>query len=805
VFKNYFKIALRNLVKHKTFSLINVAGLATGMTGAILILLYIQDELNFDRFHLRADRIYRVVEKRTAHDAERWVPQTAAALAPFMRTELTDVDNAVRMFRIGRFAVTHGVNRFYEGDYLFAERNFFDVFDFSMLQGSARGALTEPRSVVLTESEAKKYFGAENPMGQTLQVERLGDFKITGVLKDIPPNSHLSFSMLFSLSTLPAVNPGFQKSLSDWNSGESITYVLLKPSSDATGLADRLTKYLADQTANNQQESRTIHFQPLTEIHFGSAAMEFDRNANKSDKSTLYVLALIGVLILAIAAFNYMNLATARGAKRSKEVGLRKVVGATRSQLAWQFISEAVLVAAAALAVAFVAVESILPSMNQFTGKQLALASQPEQWLLLIVIGIFIGAVSGIYPAMVLSRAAPAVILKDNSKGLTGKIWLRRLLVSAQFTISIVLIAGTLIVYRQFDFIQNKNLGFQKEGLLVIDINSGNARRKFESMKHEFAQPSTVHGVSVSSRVPGEWKDIVRAEFTSEGDQTIPMYFIGADENFLDVYGMSLSEGRNFSKELSSDSAGVLINETAARMLGENGVVGKMLTAASIIDRGSKDPVHFPFRILGIVKDFNFQSLHETVAPMVLGHWKNPIQLIDYFTIRLETGELQETMKRLEAINQKYDADHPFEFNFLDQQLQRFYESERRMRVLFTVAAALAIGVACLGLFGLVAFSTEQRTKEIGVRKVLGASTQKIMLMLVNEFAKLILLAFVIACPVAYFLMNRWLENFAFRIDPGIEVFVLAGGVTVTLTFLTMGYKAVKAAKANPVEALKYE
>ena len=803
MFSNYFKIALRNLKKNPGYSLINIAGLAIGLACCILILLYVQDELTFDSFHQNADRIYRLVTtQKSPERGERHFPSAMGPVAPALLTEFPEAVKAVRLRDrqdMGRFTVRHGEKSFYEGDYLVAESSFFEVFDFKLLQGDPKTALALPSSVVITEATAKKYFGDENPVGQTLAVERYGDLKVTGLLQNPPRDSHLDFNMLLSFATLEA-NPRWKEFIDSWESDSFITYVLMREKIGVPAFNAKLAALAQKHFNAEQKNSVQLSLQPLRDVHFHSAHLEFDRNSRKGEITYIYIFSAIALFVLLIACINYMNLATARSMKRAREIGMRKVVGARQPQLIGQFLGESILLSCLGLFFALVAVELVLPAFNAFADKNLALDFFSNGWLVsslaLLVFGV--GIISGSYPAFYLANLSPTHVFKGATKS-GGGSQLRRGLVVAQFALSIIMIIATVVAYRQIDYIRTKNLGFNEEQLVVVDINSGGTRRNFVSIKNEMKKIAAVKEVSVSSRVPGEWKNLSQIDVVPEGAATTAthsMYFIGIDAEFLATFEMKLAAGRNLSNEMGTDTSAVIINEAAARLLGWESPLGMELRAPAN---------NYRARVVGVVKDFHFQSLHQKIEPLVLGHWNNPIIAIDYFTARVATSNLAGTLAALQGVHEQFDQVTPFEYNFLDERLNDFYQTDIRVGKIFGASATLAIFIACLGLLGLAAFIAEQRTKEIGVRKVLGASAGNIVYLLSKDFTKLVLIATVIASPLAYWALQRWLQNFAYHISLGPGTFLLAGFGALLIALLTISFQAIRAALTNPVEALRYE
>ena len=802
--KNYLKVALRNLKNKPAYSLINVAGLAIGLTCCILVLLYVQDELAFDGFHEKSDRIYRITEARPSPDrGERFFANTMGPVGPALVTEFPEIVNSVRMrsrMGFGRIAVRRGENRFYEGDQLIVEQSFFDIFDFKLLQGDRATALHEPMSVVLTESSARKYFGNEDPMGQTLMTDRFDLLKITGVMQNPPLNSHLDFSMLVSFATLEA-NEGWKRFMNSWESDNFITYVLADQTLDVENFNAKLSAYLKSKYDGKPESMPKLFLQPLKDVHFGSAQLEDDFNRGKSEMTYVYAFSLIVVFVLLIACINYMNLATARAMKRAKEVGMRKVVGAFRSQLIWQFLGEAIILSVFALFLSLVLVEIALPFFNELSGKLLALDLASNGWLIaaLFLLATLVGIVSGSYPAFFLSRLRPAVVLKGEMRSGGAVSHLRQGLVVTQFALCIIMIIATIAARDQINFVRAKNLGFNQEQLVVIDINSGNTRRNFQTIKNEIAKLPAVKSVSVSSRVPGEWKNIDQILAAKEGSpesDANTMFFMCIDQDFFRTFEMNLIAGRNLSDEMGTDTSAVIINEAAAKALSWDDPIGKEI-------RVLESP--YRARVVGIVKDFHFQSLHEKIAPLVLGHWNNPIANIDYFAARVQAAELPVTLASMQKIHEQFDQVTPFEYNFLDDRLNDFYQTDLRIGKIFGISAGLTILIACLGLFGLASFTVEQRTKEVGIRKVLGASITRVVTLLSREFALLVLLANLIAWPFAYLVMSKVLQNYAYRIEISWWVFALAGGAALFIALATVSTQAIKAALANPVESLRYE
>lgn len=800
---NYLKIAWRTLVKNKVFSFINIFGLTIGLTSFLLIALYIFDELTFDRFHKNAKNIYRIVEEKTAPEGkETKVASAGYQVSEKAKTDFREIKDAVRFLTFSRTNVstTENTNVFYE-DFTIANPGFLTTFNFKLLQGDRRSALTAPHSVIVTEETARKLFSTTDVLGKAIKVDRDSTpFKITAVLKNFPVNSHLSFNLLFSESSI--TDNDFKKFInSDWNSGAFTTYLLLNDKTDARRIETKINQLFAANQKDDTRGKSVFMLQPLKDIHFYSNDIE-GNSGRKGNITAIYVFSIIALFVLLIACINYMNLTTARFTNRAKEIAVRKVAGASRKNLVGQFLSEAFLITIIALSSALILVQMFLPSFNAFTEKQLTLGIHTDYriWWGIAIIIIVVGLSSGIYPALFQSGAKPLILLKSKINMGRGNLSVRRSLVVFQFALSIIMIVATIIVYMQMKYVSKKDMGFNKEQLLVIDINSGKIRKGAETIKTEFEKLPQVQQVSVSSRVPGEWKDLPKVKVKYEKILNVggeDMYFLGVDDKFLKTYGIVLAKGRNFLAGSLTDSSAVMINETAAKALG--------ITEPS--EQIIEIPLDQPFkaRVTGIVKDFNFQSLHQPLAPMVLGFQKNPVQNIDYFTAKVTTNTMAETLKQMDAILHKIDQNHLFEYHFLDKQWDLFYQQDQIRQTIFLMVAMLTIVIACLGLFGLATYAAEQRIKEIGIRKVLGASVSSIVTMLSKDFIRLVLIAAAIAFPVAWWAMNKWLDDFAYRITISWWMFALAGLLAIVIALITVSFQAIKAAIANPVKSLRSE
>jgi len=820
--KNYFKIAWRSLWKNKLYTTLNVAGLTFGISCFLLIGLYLFDELTFDEQHSKANRIYRVIEHRTVNGEATTIAAAGYKLAEESKKTIAEVENTTHLQRTGRANIlaTENPTNFFQETVTVADENFLQIFDFPMISGDRKTALQEPNTIIINENLAKRLFNKTDVVGKTLQFSFIESIplKITGVLKNHPRNSSFDFSSLLSEATFYADTNYNNMLARDWLSNNFSVYTLLRPNANTKTVSEKMTKMVHDNFQTPAGTNFSFSLQPLKDIHLNSKGIvDGARNSNVDPMpqgSTIYIkiFSFIALFVLLIAGINYMNLTTARASARLKEIGVRKSVGAFQSHLIRQFLFESLLVAFISFFLALGVVNLLLPAFNQFTNKQLSLSFTTDYRIWLFAIGFVtvIGLLSGSYPALLLSRFKPVLLLKGLKLQNRTDLSLRKALVIFQFTISVVMIIGTIVLFLQVRYLNNTNLGFNKDLLVVIDVNTGKARANFQAVKNEIAKIPTVKNVSVTSRVPGEWKTFRTIKIRNTGSTEEPKiaYMFGADKDFVATFEVKLLKGRNFDSP--NDSATIIINETAAKMLGINEPSEQIVEIPSASRGGSYVPLNrenTPFRprVIGIVKDFHFQSLRDKIEPLVLAYNNNPIHVIDYYSARIESKDIQETLDKLKAVMVNNDKDDPFEYHFLDDQLALFYvEDERRQTLLIWVALA-TIFIACLGLFGLATYSAEQRVKEIGVRKVLGATVVNLASLLSKDFLKLVLIANGIAFPVAWWATNKWLQEYAYHINVQWWVFGLAGAAAIIIALLTVSYQALRAALTNPVKSLRTE
>jgi putative ABC transport system permease protein len=801
MFENYLKTAYRNIKKHLGYSLINVAGLAIGMACCILILFFVFDELSYDKFHENHARIYRVTRKWFNADGvvNLHLGHVAPPVAPLLKNDFPEIVHAVRLIGVGGLLVGRDSAFYEESRFFFAEEDLFKVFTFDMIAGDPDTALRDPFSVVITDEMAERYFGMEDPIGQSLTIQassQKADMKVTGVIKPLPHNSHFHADFLGSFTTYEAI-VGDQE-LQNWGSNNYATYLLMQEGYDIERLKAQLDPFIDRHYGEGLSQRTKLELQRLTDIHLYSH-LDSEIEAN-SDITYVFVFSIIALFILLIACVNFMNLATARSASRAKEVGLRKIIGAQRPQLIRQFLSESIITAIISLMIAIGVVLAVLPTFNRFIGRNLSLniSGNVSIFLSLFLIAIFVGLLSGIYPAVFLSAFKPIRVLKGNLDAGKKGFSFRTVLVIFQFAISIILIICVGVVSRQLDFMRTRNLGFDEEHVVVLPSSPAIISR-LEGFKTRLIQNPNILSISAAKRVPsGRLLDSAGARVLS-GETSQPIDFriaqLRVDYDYIPTFKMEMAAGRNFSREMGTDpTQAFIINETAAKRIGWKSpeeAIGKGF------GYGRRNG-----QIIGVVKDFHFESLHQEISPIVMFLSKTDMSQI---SIRIASENIPQTMAFLKDIWAEMRPNYPFSYYFIDENFDQLYKSEEKLGRIFSYFAFLSVLIGCLGLFGLASYSSERRTKEIGIRKVLGASSPSISFLLSKEFTKWVLLANVIAWPAAYLIMSWWLQNFAYRSGIGIGTFFLAGGIAWGIAFLTVSYQALKASIADPVTALKYE
>ncbi len=783
---NYLKSAFRNIVKQKGFFFINTAGLAVGIAVCLLLYLWIIDEWSYDRYHEKADRIYRVVSQSEFEGRTDRHANTPAPLAPSLLDEFPDIVKAVRFYS-NTWLLGYESKRFYERVF-FADPEVFEVFTFPLVKGDPKSALREPFSLVISESLSRKYFGDDDPLGKTLTFNEERDYTVTGVMKDVPANSHFHFDIMASFRTFSGRNLGA------WGMSNYKTYILVSEGFSAKSLAAKMPDFVEKYAGKEARlvYKRTFPLQPLTSIHLHSHLRgEFEPNR---EMTTISIFSITAFFVLLIACLNYINLAFARMARRAKEAGVRKIIGASRGQLVGQFLSESFLLGWLALGVAIVLVELFLPLFNSLSGKALSFSTSGMPLLLTGLAGIllFVSVAAGLASALALSSVKPVSAVRGFWRSGPRASRLRRFSVVVQFGLSAVFLVVTFTIFSQLNFMRQKKLGFDKEQMINIPLLSQEAREKWPLLKSEFLRFPGVRNVSASSFRPGGVLWYQNYWYEGLEENQLPMIrWIPVDHDFLKTFGIKLMGGRDFAEEIPADlRAAYILNESAVHELGWEAPLGK---GFKIIDKGT---------VIGVVEDFHFESLHKKIEPMALCLYP---ELYELLSVRIRPGRLPGILDDLKGRWQELVPAQDFEYTFLDEDLDRLYKPEMKLGKTFGVVAGLAVLVACLGLFGLAAFTSEERTKEIGVRKVLGASISQIYTMLCGEIMKGILAANIIAWPVAVYFLRKWLQGFAYRVGLNAWPFLAGAAVILGTALLTVTYQSLRAALANPVDSLRYE
>jgi len=808
---NYFRLALRNLLKYKAFSAINLFGLTIGLACCLLIGIYIANELSFDRYHSKADRIWRVSREffNPNGTMQLHLGHLAPPFGPLLKEEFSGIEEVARLLQ-NNGTLRHGDELFLEDEFFLAEPAVFRIFDIPLVQGSA-ASLEEPYTVMLNESSARRIFGEQDPVNQILRYNDLVDMKVTGVFKDFPYNSHFHPDFLGSFSTLRDTTIYGQRALeTNWGNNSFSTFVLLPQGYSAQQLEAQFPAFLdkvmssASAGMKRPSEGTKLHLMPLTDIHLRSHLdSELEENG---DIQRVWIFAAIALFVLLIACVNYMNLSTARASTRAKEIGIRKVAGANRRELIGQFLGEALLLSLTAVVLATGLAFAMLPLVNQMLGQELSVSAAQVGGFAAAAgaLALLTGLFAGVYPAFFLSNLKPLKTLKGDAAGDTasGGIGLRKVLVVSQFAISLVLMIATLVVFRQLTFMQNKSLGMNKEQVVTLSFYDPLAT-KYEGFYHEMLSNPTIKNMARSSRLPsGRLLDSYgSAQLQMSADTLEPtqvdLKSVTLDHRFFPLYDIGVAAGRNYQSDQGADRfASFILNETAIRKLGispTDAAVGKR------IRYGGRDA-----QIVGVVKDFNFESLHQGIQPMIFFVPRDSTRF-NFLSIKIDGARTTEALAHIHSVWQKFLPAFPYDYQFLDERYGQLYAAEQRQGRVFVAFAGIAIAVACLGLFGLASFTVERRRKEIGIRKVLGASVASVTTHLSKDFLKLVLVAFAIASPIAWWAMQKWLADFAYRIDIQWWMFALAGVAAVAIAFLTVSFQSVRAALANPVKSLRSE
>jgi len=801
---NYMKTAYRNLMKSKGFSFINIFGLATGLACCILIMLFVLDELSYDRYHENAHRIYRMGNRGIVNNNLDLTARSSPPLGEVLKHEFPEVEAVTRMRNYGFPVFRHNDRVFSEEKVFWTDPSFFDVFTVTFITGDAKTALNRPDAIVLTESMARKYFGDEDPMGKIINSDNRQDLIVTAVVRDVPRNSHFHFDFLESIVGRQDVQSPV------WYFNDYYTYILLRQGASPKALEEKLFETVKQHVGPQIQGVLGITIdeffasggdfryfpQKLTDIHLKSH-IDFELEPN-GHIAYVYIFSSIALGILLIACINFVNLSTARSTMRAREVGIRKAVGSRRHQLIRQFLAETMLMSLMAMVVALAMAQLLLPAFNSLAQKDMTIPLFSSIYGLPLMVGfaLLIGFIAGAYPAWFLASFHPVDVLRGGMIRGRRRSTLRSVLVILQFSISIVLIIGTLVIRNQLAFIQNTNLGFSKDQVVVIK-KTDDLGEQVQAFKQELVKYPQIMSVSNCTELMGNPFELAAfiAEGTS-GEETHLANYLGADADFLKTFQIELLDGRFFDVDRREGQVNVVLNETMVRTMGIEDPVGKHLI------NGINTSVKYP--IIGVVKDFHFESFHQRLRPLLLFSLQ-PREVGRYVSVRVRTEDIQETLSFIDQTWRRFTADQPFEYEFFDDHFARIFLSEEKTAQIFLVFSVLAIIIASLGLFGLSAFITEQRTKEIGIRKVLGSSVPGILVLLIQQFSKWVLIANLVSWPVAYFVMRRWLENFAYRTSMGLHIFLISSALAFLIAVLTVSYQSVRAAFTNPVKSLRYE
>ncbi|MBN1326391.1 MAG: ABC transporter permease [Candidatus Cloacimonetes bacterium] len=779
MFKNYLKIAFRNFSRNKTFTFINILGLAIGMAVCIMQLLWVQNELSYDRFHENKDQIYNLIQEGIWNNGQTYGNRTIPyRLAPLMHEIYPEVRNHVRLRTLSGMMMQVDDKTFYEDNVLLTEPALFEMFSFEFLKGDPETAFKDIHNMILTEETAVKYFGDEEPMGKVIKYNNQIDFTVTGIAANLPLNSSLNFDMILPFEILG------ENRINGW-SWESQGYIQLIENTDVEAFKQKIVNTIIE---NREGSENLVRIQPLTKVHL------YDPLDEPASLTFVIIFAAIGIIVLLIACINFMNLSTARSAKRAKEVGVRKVAGADRRSLIRQFLSESILTAFLSLIIAFVLVELFLPAFNNLAHKELDISFTNLTFIVgLVIITLLVGVISGSYPAFYLSQFVPSKVLKSGS-GAKTKNRFRTILVVIQFTISIALIICTATVYNQLKYIQNKNLGFTKDFMVSIPMNT-ELDKLFAAFKEELMKNPNILGVTASSSSPANVGNVNSVEWEGKSDDELLIFnFFLVEKDFLDVFDLELVAGENFHKKFENgEPVPYILNESAIELMQMEDPIGKRFLMYDERNAGE---------IIGVVKDYHFQSLTNDIGPIMITTMK---WWWDSVYVKINPHDVTGSLQYIEDTYKKVSPGFPYEFSFLTEEIDRTYSSFYEMGAILKYFAMLAIFISCLGLFGLSLFMTEQRTKEIGIRKVFGSPVAKIVFLLTRGFSKWVLLANLFAWPIAWYAMQKFLGIFAYNSGLNIWLFFSSSLVALLISIITVGYQTLKAANANPIKALKYE
>ncbi|RDC65415.1 ABC transporter permease [Adhaeribacter pallidiroseus] len=783
---NYLKIALRNLLRHKGFSFINISGLALGMTCSILIMLWVQDERSFNQFHAQLNRLYRVMEvQHYGGNSDFTFDATPGPLGENLPQDIPEVAQAVTLHPGFNLLFTHE-NQALKQNGTYAGPDFFRMFSFPFTQGNPQTALKQPKSIAISETMAQTYFRSTNVVGKTIKVNNKDTYQITGVFKDVPKNSSLQFDWVMPFTDYVQENDWVK----DWDNNGPKTYVLLQPNTSQATVDQKIKHYLATK---KKESTIDLFLQPVGDMYLqGNFKSSNVPVGGRIEYVRLF--AIVAVFILVIACINFMNLATARSARRAKEVGVRKVIGAGQRELIGQFSGESMLITLLAIVFALGLAQLLIPVFNQLTDKAIAIPYQDPQFILAVAsIALITGLLSGSYPALFLASFEPVKVLKGTLRFNTSTIWFRKGLVVFQFILSSVLIVSALVVYSQVQYIRTKNLGLNRDNVAYVYLE-GKLKEQAAPLRNDLLRSPDIKQATIANQNPlmvgSSTGNVQWAGKTPKADVLFSV--LATQYDYLKTMDIPLKAGRDFSKEFGTDTSNFVINEEAARLMNMRDPIGQKIQVMGVTGQ-----------IIGVTKDFHSSSMHTAMQPLIL--ILNPKYAADYLFVRLATGKTKDGLAQMEKLVKQYNPGYPFEYHFLDEDFEQMYKSEAMIGQLAYYFAFLAIFISCLGLFGLALFTAEQRTKEISIRKVLGASVFNITRMLSLDFLKLVLLANIIAWPLAAYVMHNWLQNFEYRTNLAWWIFALAGGSTLIIALLTVSYHAIRTAVTNPVTSLRSE
>lgn len=795
--QNYLKISLRNLLKNRTFSVLNIVGWALGMAACLVMLLFVQNEISFDTFHTKALRIFRLGEVQKFNGMiEQNVALSMLPMAEAFQKDYPEIEATVRLYDLGKVTLKQGDTQILAPDFLQADSTFFKIFDFEAIRGNVKMALSKPNNIVITQKMAQKVFGIDDVVGKTLLLNRgsgFAPFSVSVVLKNLPQQSHLQFEGLIPMHELTGK---MEPWMEGWDSNWLVTYLLFRENTKPEKVIADLSNY-EKRYLKKDAKYYDLFLQPFTNVHLGSTHITHDGlNYQKFDRQYVRVFVWLAFFVLLIASFNFINLTTARATKRAKEVGIRKVVGAKKNQLIGQFVGESVLITLLALILAIVLVILALPYLNELIERELSLVDAMSPLLLLAIIGVavFVGILAGMYPALLMSSYQSVRVLKGVFQAKYNQFSFRNGLVVMQFSIAIALIIATGLAVRQLNYIRSKDIGLDKEEVIVIPMNAL-ANKNYETFRNELLQNANITDVTASSQRLGNNIGQMGADFKGKaGAKHYSVSHLIVDYNFLEFYKIKLLKGRTFSKQFSQDKEhAFIVNEAFAKEMGEVNPISKPFKAAWHKEYGT---------VIGMTKDFNFNSLHNKIAPLYIS-----IQGWDFseMSVKVKAANASQALQHIEYQWNKLVPDLPFSYTFLNDHFEQLYKTDTQVSQIIKISTFLAILIACMGLFGLAMFAVEIRTKEIGIRKVLGASVVSITALLSKDFLKLVFVAIVLASPIAWYAMDKWLQDFAYRIEISWWVFALAGVLAFAIALLTVSYQSIKAALMNPVKSLRIE